>query len=62
MGRILLEQSEKLSERKTMITIDCKDGSKRVINCLGTYNNNTAAILAKDLEGDNYKSVQTKIL
>lgn len=62
MERILLEQSEKSSERKTMITIHCKDGSRRVIKCIGTYNTTTATSLAKDLEGDNYKLVETKIM
>ena len=62
MGRVVLDQAEKQSERKTMVTVECKDGSKRVITCLGIYTSTSAIALGKDLEADNYKSVSVKVL
>lgn len=62
MVRVILEQAERRFERKTMITIQCNDGTTRVITSLGIHTQATATELAKDLEGRNYKSVQTKIL
>jgi len=44
---------------KTIITISCKDGTTRVIKAIGRWNSQSAAALGKDLEGDNFKSVQT---
>lgn len=62
MPKLVLEFDEKRVERKTLITIECHDGTRRIITSAGMYNNSTAAILGKDLEGPNYKAVQTKIL
>ena len=47
---------------KTLITIFCKDGTKRVITVIGNRNIGFAEALGKDLEENNYKSASVKNL
>lgn len=47
---------------KSKIVIHCKDGSKRVINCLGRYSEFHANALGKDLEGSNYEHSKVSII
>jgi hypothetical protein len=52
----------KQDDRKTQITIVCKDGSKRVINPVGMWNIGMATDLGKDLEDTNFKYAVVHIL
>ena len=52
----------KNNENKSLITITCKDGSKRVINSVGRWSNQMAKELAIDIEGANVASVEVIIL
>lgn len=54
------EESELIG--KTSITINCKDGTKRVITVIGQRNVGFAESLGKDLETSNYSSVSIKHL
>jgi hypothetical protein len=49
-------------ERKTQITIVCKDGSRRVINSVGIWNVGMATDLGKDLEATNFSHALVNIL
>ena len=42
---------------KSTLRIERKDGSYRVIECVGNYTMDMAIKLARDLEGDLYKNV-----
>lgn len=48
----------KENEIKSMLTIFCKDNTKRIVQVIGNYNMNSAILLAKDLEHENYLSVE----
>jgi len=43
---------------KSMLSVSCKDGTKRIIRVVGNYNQTMAILLAKDLENNNYLSVE----
>lgn len=47
---------------KTLITIFCKDGTKRVITVIGSRNIGFAEKLGQDLENSNYDKCSIKIL
>ncbi len=40
---------------KSIVTVHCKDGTKRVVKVLGLYNPNMASMLGRDLEDSNFK-------
>lgn len=47
---------------KTQITIYCKDGTVRKIQCVGKRNNSFAEELGRDIERGNYKSSKAETL
>lgn len=51
-----------VAERRTLIIVNCKDNSKRVIRVEGMWSTEKASELGKDLEGSNYSSVETQSL
>ncbi len=53
---------EKEEQRKSRVTIYCKDGSVRNLTPTGSYNSTKAIDLGKDLEGGNFLRAEAFIL
>ncbi len=50
------------TDLKSKIVVYCKDGTKRIINCIGRYSEFHAVNLGRDLEYDNYHKAEVSII